>query len=49
MMCELLTMQVVIQAPRTVDPQGRSYNRLITAINQPSLAAAAPAAQGAAV
>lgn len=25
------------QAPRVVDPQGRSYNRLVTAINQPSL------------
>ncbi len=23
------------QAPRVVDPKGRSYNRLVTAINQP--------------
>ena len=38
-----LLLAVVIQAPRTVDPKGRSYNRLITAINQPSLAAAADA------
>ena len=34
---------VVIQAPRTVDPKGRSYNRLITAINQPSLSSEAAA------
>jgi len=33
----LLPIGVIIQAPRTVDPLGRSYNRLITAINQPSL------------
>ena len=26
-----------LQAPRVVDPHGRSYNRLVTAINQPAL------------
>ena len=26
-----------VQAPRVVDPKGRSYNRMVTAINQPPL------------
>jgi hypothetical protein len=39
----LCAYAVVIQAPRTVDPKGRSYNRLITAINQPSLSSEAAA------
>lgn len=33
----LLPIGVIIQAPRVVDPLGRSYNRLVTAINQPAL------------
>lgn len=33
----LLPIGVIIQAPRVVDPLGRSYNRLITAISQPAL------------
>lgn len=32
-----LPIGVIIQAPRIVDPLGRSYNRLVTAINQPAL------------
>lgn len=32
-----LPIPVIIQAARTVDPKGRSWNRLKTAINQPDL------------
>lgn len=33
-----LPTTTIIQSPRTVDPQGRTWNRLCTAINQPDLA-----------
>ena len=32
-----LPIPVIIQAPRVVDPQGRQWNRLKTAIKQPDL------------
>lgn len=32
-----LPINILIQAPRKVNPKGRRWNRLITAINQPSL------------
>jgi 6-phosphofructokinase 1 len=32
-----LPIPTIIQAPRVVDPLGRSYNRLVTAINQPAM------------
>lgn len=34
----MLPIQTIIQAPRKVNPKGRRWNRLLTAINQPSLA-----------
>ncbi|KAK9836290.1 hypothetical protein WJX81_002333 [Elliptochloris bilobata] len=38
-----LPIPVIIQAVRTVDPSGRSWNRLKTAINQPDLVSSAQA------
>ena len=32
-----LPIETIIQAPRKVNPTGRSWNRLKTAINQPDL------------
>ena len=32
---QLTSSVACAQAPRVVDPKGRSYNRLVTAINQP--------------
>ena len=35
-----LPINILIQAPRKVNPKGRRWNRLITAINQPSMTVA---------